>query len=161
MKAHCLLAFALFLFGCSQTPPPVAKAPPPPAPAPAPKSVISGCLADTRTEVPLGRFALALGQQVAVLGEDLHVRFDDIGVDPRCPPGKSCQGQLRLTVQKGDFSPALFLIYSEDQGAMHYLGYNLSLASLEPAFDVKAPYKSRYCAYLVVGRDGWQSINAQ
>ncbi|WP_115718940.1 hypothetical protein [Gallaecimonas mangrovi] len=141
-----LIFTAVLLTACSQT------STPPPEPAPKVAAakplapVISDCQKASRSEVTLGPFSVSLGQQVAVQGEDLYIRFEDISVDPRCGPGSQCQGQLKVSVSKGGLAPDVFLLYSDDVNPVYFQGYSLQLTQLVPAFDSRQPYRSLYCA---------------
>jgi len=52
---------------------------------------LSGCSKPTVDEVTLGReFTLAVGQSVAVAGENLQLKFVEVISDSRCPTGATC-----------------------------------------------------------------------
>ncbi|MEV4056860.1 hypothetical protein AB0J55_37130 [Amycolatopsis sp. NPDC049688] len=84
--AAALFAFAVLTVGAGSS---VAAAPGPPA-APAPPGTVSA---------PAGQdVTLRLGQEAAVQGKDLTVRYTRVVADSRCRPGMTCiwQGEATL-----------------------------------------------------------------
>jgi hypothetical protein len=107
---------------------------------------LAGCQADHAWADPvsfdLGQpFALAGGQEAAITGEGLRVRFTDVLEDSRCPERVECvwTGQARVAVLvKPDGREPKTLEFNTNPApgqtisAGRVLGYTVTLTSLDP-----------------------------
>jgi hypothetical protein len=94
---------------------------------------------DPQIEVPLGEpFVLRIGQAAEVAGTPLHVRFDEVREDSRCPADVACvwagNARVRLRVDvESDEAVSLDLNTGLDPRALSLAEYRIALEALEPA----------------------------
>ncbi|WKE67014.1 hypothetical protein PVT67_07185 [Gallaecimonas kandeliae] len=156
----------LLLAACASAPQPKPTPPPPPSPKPS-APLLTGCLAKTKPEVMMGRFAIGIGQKVSILEQALHIRFVSVLEDSRCALGAQCiwegNAALQVQLQKDGLEPTDYILNSAARypATLHYQGYSLTLNQLEPYPQAKVPQdKSSYCAWLTLDKDGWQPQDA-
>lgn len=91
--------------------------------------------------IPGDVFTLGQGQEAVVQSEDLHVRFDSVLEDSRCPTQVTCvwSGQARIAVAAWqDQEEPVMLEFNtnpvpaENQQALTYSSYTIQLESLDP-----------------------------
>jgi hypothetical protein len=99
-------------------------------------------LPDGPAEPALGdAFTLQVGQEVSISGENLHVRFDGVTEDSRCPAMVTCvwTGEARVVMkvwQDGEAPVTLDFntnpAPSENRQALTYSSYTIRLDAVEP-----------------------------
>lgn len=93
-------------------------------------------------EILLGDvFTLGPGQEAVIQSEDLHVRFDSVVEDSRCPAQVVCvwsgQARVAVTVWRDQEVPVTLEFNTnpapaENQQALTYSTYTIRLESLDP-----------------------------
>lgn len=105
-----------------------------------------------------GTFPLRVGQTVRVEGEPLHLRFDAVLEDSRCPGDVVCvwEGNARLRLLLGSAAPPsqpVELNTALEPRTASAPGYRVELERLEPQPRSSGPIAQRaYTAHLRVSR---------
>ncbi len=64
--------------------------------------LLGGCVVTGGVKADPGQeFSLSIGQTATIEGENLHIRFEEVVEDSRCPTGATCvwEGRVSLTVE--------------------------------------------------------------
>lgn len=94
---------------------------------------------DPEIDVPLGEpFPLRVGQSAEVTGTPLHIRFEAVPEDSRCPADAVCvwQGNARVSLHtaiEGEDAEPLLLNTGIDPRTARADGYRISLETVQPA----------------------------
>jgi hypothetical protein len=98
----------------------------------------AGAPADTVTNPSAAldqQFTLTPGQQAAVSGTGVEVRFDRVEGDMRCPPGVSCvlggSADVRITVIEGSAESG-YVFHTGDQKPVRHKDLSIDLVELAP-----------------------------
>jgi hypothetical protein len=81
------------------------------------------------------QFTLTAGEQAAVSGTSVSVRFDRVEGDARCPPGFACvlggSADVRITVIEGSVERG-YVFHTGDPKAVTHNGLSIDLVDLVP-----------------------------
>lgn len=77
-------------------------------------------------------FELEFGNQITVPGEGIHLQFDDVLEDPRCPKDVNCvwAGNAKIAIQFNDHEATLNTHLEPKQTTIS--DFNIELISLSP-----------------------------